>query len=840
MSKKSYKSEGKTRVLLNLLSDPAVIIDQKGLFLMANDMFGKETGLNPKELIGKPFLNLDILPAKSNAVLLENLSAKLQGVNVTPYEIQFTNASGEARFIEVKGKIISYAGQPADLVVFHDVTRTKENARRLKEYAERMEALVAEKVKEIKESEEKFRAISTYAKDAIVAADSEGEIVYWNPAAERIFGYSQEEVVGKSVLNLIIPPRNRGFQQIFVQQVQNRQLSQGKILEFTALRKDGTEFPAELSAAMMNFENKSCLLGIVRDVSERKKAEEALRASEAKLRAITNSVFDAVCLFDEEDTIIHWNAAAERIFGYAEKEIVGKKVSATIVPARFRKAHCELAGKIAKGKEKSAGQIWEFPALKKDGAEFPMELSMAPLQLNSKTYVTAIARDITERKRIEEVLRDSEERIRGIFESSPDPITVSSADATIIDCNSAALKTFGYSTKSEVIGRNVFEFFAERERARAAENFARQGDTVVNAEYIFQTKNGREFPGELSTSPVLNPSGKIACFVSTLKDITERKKAKEKMVKDQEELNLIINSSPVIIFYKDKEGKFLRVNKAFAEARQTSPREFVGKTVFDFYSTEIAQSMKNDDRECVQSGRPKFGILEQYESTSGLRWVQTDKIPTFGENGVPNGLVGFALDITERKKTQENLRVSEARFRAISNSVRDAIILVNDKETIEYWNPAAEKTFGYTREEAIGQKLHDLIVPSSICPEGKMTIAQGVKRFAQTGMGKFIGETVELTACRKDGSELPIKLSLSPIKLGNIWHAVGVAKDITEEKQKEQMAREYSDKLEKAIAARTNKLQIAQASLIKLEHVAAIGELAGMVGHDLRNPLTGI
>jgi signal transduction histidine kinase len=93
---------------------------------------------------------------------------------------------------------------------------------------------------------------------------------------------------------------------------------------------------------------------------------------------------------------------------------------------------------------------------------------------------------------------------------------------------------------------------------------------------------------------------------------------------------------------------------------------------------------------------------------------------------------------------------------------------------------------------------------------------------------------------RKDGTEFPVKLSLSPIKLGNKWHAVGVAKDITEKKQNEQMIREYSDKLEKAIAARTNELQIAQESLLKLERLAAIGELAGMVGHDLRNPLTGI
>jgi PAS domain S-box-containing protein len=953
MSKKSYKSEGKTRVLLNLLSDPAVIIDQKGLFLMANDEFGKETGLNPKELIGKPFLNLDILPAKSKAVLLENLSAKLQDVNVTPYEIQFTNASGEARFVEVKGKIISYAGQPADLVVFHDVTRTKENARRLKEYAERMEALVAEKIKEIKESEEKFRAISTYAKDAIVAADSEGEIVYWNPAAERIFGYSQEEAVGKNVLNLLVPPRHYSFQQKFVELAQSSQLLQGEIIEFTALRKDGTEFPAELSAALMNFKGKSCLIGIVRDVSERKRTEEAMKQSETRYRSLFESSFDGVMLTKPDGTILSANPQACRMLDMTEDEI------------------------------------------KKAGRE--------GIVVKDEKLATAL-----------------EER--------------------------------------ELTGR-------------------------VRAEFTFRRKDGTTFVGEVASGISTDSEGVIKTSM-IIRDITERKQAEESLRKERQDLDCIIDSSPIIIFYKDKEGKFIRANKTFAEALKTPKEDFLGKTVFDLYPAEIAQGMANDDSEVLKSGRPKLGIIEQYESASGIRWVQTDKVPIFDKNGAPVGLVGFAQDITEqkkgeqalrgsekyleeilssvltgvliidekthqivdanpnaletigaskehvigkvchrficpaekgkcpisdlgqtvdgservlfrvngervpilktvttttwrgrkylvesfldiskrkwmeeqlreseekyrelingmndtawvidfdanfidvndaavkvlgysreellsmgptdidsslsreqirdlvkrmpadqvqvfetahttkdgkkipveissslvtyqgkqavlsiarniteRKKTEENLRVSEERFRAISNSVRDAIILVNDKAEIEYWNPAAEKTFGYAREEAFGQKVHDLVVPSSMCPEGKMQLIRGSEQFAQTGTGAFIGENVELIGRRKDGTEFPVKLSLSPIKLGNKWHAVGVAKDITEKKQNEQMIREYSDKLEKAIAARTNELQIAQESLLKLERLAAIGELAGMVGHDLRNPLTGI
>src|SRR4030042_5435899 len=151
MSTKNYRNNGKARVLLNLLSDPAVIVDEKGLFLIVNDVFEEVTGLKRREIIGKPFFELNIVTAESKAVLLENLKKRMQGVPVGPYEVCFTGKTGATRCVEVKGKKVSYAGEPANLVVFHDVTCRKENMRRLKEYSEQMEVLVNEKVREIQD-----------------------------------------------------------------------------------------------------------------------------------------------------------------------------------------------------------------------------------------------------------------------------------------------------------------------------------------------------------------------------------------------------------------------------------------------------------------------------------------------------------------------------------------------------------------------------------------------------------------------------------------------------------------------------------------------------------------
>ncbi len=304
------------------------------------------------------------------------------------------------------------------------------------------------------------------------------------------------------------------------------------------------------------------------------------------------------------------------------------------------------------------------------------------------------------------------------------------------------------------------------------------------------------------------------------------------------------------------------------------------------------------------------------------------------------------------------------KFLNIADYIKDAIILVDQKAKISYWNPAAEKIFGYTKKEAIGKSIHELVVPNSICQEGKDRIELSVKTFAKTGVGYFTVGNVELVGCRKDGSEFPAELSISPIKKSGKWNAIGVVKnisarkkeeqemkdeeqryhaifngaplgvlivdpktagfiefndsahkqlgysreefeklsifdieaketpnetmlhiseivthgeieyetrhrtkdgsiksilvscrviklrgkiflhcifhDITMRKEMEEQLEKYSNHLEEIIQKKTNQLAEAQAQLVKSERLSAIGELAGMVGHDLRNPLAGI
>jgi len=159
-------------------------------------------------------------------------------------------------------------------------------------------------------------------------------------------------------------------------------------------------------------------------------------------------------------------------------------------------------------------------------------------------------------------------------------------------------------------------------------------------------------------------------------DITERKTLEKTLEKEQQELRLIIDSSPIIVFYKDKEGRFARVNKAFAEALNIPEEKFLGRTVFDFYSADIAQKMTDDDLQIFKTGRPKLNIVEQYESARGIRWVQTDKVPIFDKDGILAGLVGFAQDITERKWAEQKIQEHQKRLKQLASQ----LTLVEEKE----------------------------------------------------------------------------------------------------------------------------------------------------------------
>jgi PAS domain S-box-containing protein len=258
----------------------------------------------------------------------------------------------------------------------------------------------------LRESEAKFRSVMESAIDAIISGDAEGLIRSWNSAATVLFGFTEEEVIGQPI-DLIIPERYKEAHQKGVHRVSSGGESHviGKTVELAAVRKDGSEFPVELSLATWFLDDERYYTGIIRDISERKQAEQ-------KFRSVTESAIDAIISANHVGDIISWNKAATDILGYTEEEAVGQRLE-LIIPEKFHEAHRNGMARFTKtGEAHVIGTTVELAACTKSGEEVPIELSLSTWTVRNERYYTGIIRDIGERKRAEEALRQSEQTLR--------------------------------------------------------------------------------------------------------------------------------------------------------------------------------------------------------------------------------------------------------------------------------------------------------------------------------------------------------------------------------------------------------------------------------------------
>lgn len=258
----------------------------------------------------------------------------------------------------------------------------------------------------LRESEAKFRSVMESAIDAIISGDSDGRIRSWNSAASALFGFEESEVIGEPI-EVIIPDRYRKAHEEGIHRVSSGGESRviGKTVELAAVRKNGSEFPVELSLATWFLDDKRYYTGIIRDISERKQAEQ-------KFRSVTESAIDAIISADHEGVIISWNKAATDILGHSEEDVIGQRLE-MIIPERFHEAHREgMARYTASGEGHVIGSTVELFARTKSGDELPIELSLSTWTVRDERYYTGIIRDIGERKRAEEALRQSEQALR--------------------------------------------------------------------------------------------------------------------------------------------------------------------------------------------------------------------------------------------------------------------------------------------------------------------------------------------------------------------------------------------------------------------------------------------
>jgi PAS domain S-box-containing protein len=399
------------------------------------------------------------------------------------------------------------------------------------------------------------------------------------------------------------------------------------------------------------------------EITQRKQTEEALRESEERFRLLAESANEAIITVDSSGKIIFWNKGAEEIFGYSADEALGKPYN-LIVPERFHENHQKrMKYFISMGKSAILGKSIDGIGIRKDGRELFFETSNSLWKTKEGTFLTAIIRDITKRKEIENEIKETRNFLENIFEVTQDGIMISDPSGYIVRINRALEEMLGF-TQDEIIRKHTAEL------APQDENYRIIGDHLItdliekgftkNFETAWLRKDGSLCPIELNVTRIVDREGNKAGAVSVIRDITERKKAEEEIKTAKDFLESVIESSRDGIMICNEKGYILSVNTALSTMSSFSKEELIGEhpSIFTIDEKDIRKKVLEKQGELFEKGSASYESISRTKEGKIIN-IECNSAMIKDENGNYTGGVSIVRDITERKKMEQQLIRSE-------------------------------------------------------------------------------------------------------------------------------------------------------------------------------------
>ena len=776
------------------------------------------TGYGPDELVHGPksAFRLLVHPAYRERVQQVRQAAAERGDGYRiDYRLLDLNQA-EHHVTETGRGVHDAAGQPTSVDGF------------ILDYTEQDAALRA-----LAASEERFRTMAATAQDAILMLDELGCVVFWNEAATRILGYGAEEVMGKDVHLLLAPPDDRD--QAMTGMLAFAASGTGEVVNQTrhlsALRKDGTEVPVELSVSSLQVEGRWHALGVLRDVTEREQVLAALRESEARFRTLFEEAADGLLIADPASG--RFIAGNQRMADQlrCRREELSELTVADIHPEedlpRVRAEFERLAGL-------DHGASQDIPVKRRDGTLYVANISSTRITYDGNTFLVGAFRDVTERIEAERRVQVEHARLQGYLDNAPVVTAVFDLHGRVQLINRRGCTLLGY-TPDELIGRHWFsEFVTPADQASAQLAFARCLGNPPGAcglsEYSVTARSGDIRHLAWLSGTLQDEAGETIGLMVSGEDVTERRRMAQALRGAQERLEMVIDTVPAVLYtcapWEDLPMTF--VGGYLSEHFGIHPDTVLGRSGDwrDYAHQEDLPRLSGSYAKLWQHGH----LETEFRLRSGngeYRWVQNELRIVRDDQGEPHEVVGYLLDIGRRKAAEQALREREAGLAHAQSIANLGSWESNFQTGAETWSDEVYRIFGFAPRtfvptmEGFLERVH---------PDD----AGRVRRRLRDVIDRETGFDLEFRTVRPSGEEryLRARGEIRRDEDGRAASLAGTLLDFTERKQVE-LSLERSSATLRELAAHLQSVREEERSAVAREIHDEMGQVLTALKIDL-------